>query len=421
MQVFHRISSDSLYRNSLFTLFSTGVTAGLGFIFWMIAARLYDPLQIGIASALVSASGIIASLSLLGLNNSILRYLPTSKRPQELFGSSLIAVLTVCIIGGLIAGIFFPLLSPRIGFVTHSIWLLLVFTIFSACIAANVIIDSVFMANRSTQHVLIRNILQSCMKLVLPILLVSLGSFGLFSALGLGSLAALLLGILILSKHFNLSFRPIVDRHTMRPMLSFSGANYFVSMLGSLPGFLLPIIIVNRLGAEQAAYYYVAFLIASMLFVIPAGIASTVLAEGSYYDSKQSNQRKSLIFIYAVLLPLVIFICLFGSFILHFFGFNYANQSTSALQILAISSLFSAFNYSRAAILNIRHQIYRLVIVHVIEAVSVLICVLSFLSIGINGVALGWLVGQAIMSISYLCINAIPFRSKLLPLTVTAK
>ena len=70
------IMSDSLYRNSIYLMISTLIMSVLGFVFWMVASRLYSADSIGLATAIISVMGLIVGLSVLGLNAGIIRYLP---------------------------------------------------------------------------------------------------------------------------------------------------------------------------------------------------------------------------------------------------------------------------------------------------------------------------------------------------------
>ena len=45
---------------------------------------------------------------------------------------------------------------------------------------------------------------------------------------------------------------------------------------------ILPIMVLNVLGAEQAAYYYIAYAIAALLFMIPSAISMSLFVEGSH-------------------------------------------------------------------------------------------------------------------------------------------
>ena len=60
--------SDPLFKNAYFLMFSSLTSAGSGFFFWLIAARFYSTADIGLASAIISAMGLISMLSLLGFD-----------------------------------------------------------------------------------------------------------------------------------------------------------------------------------------------------------------------------------------------------------------------------------------------------------------------------------------------------------------
>src|SRR5664279_5323018 len=46
-KIYAHFASDSLYRNSIYLMASTGIMAFFGFFFWIINARLYKPEQVG--------------------------------------------------------------------------------------------------------------------------------------------------------------------------------------------------------------------------------------------------------------------------------------------------------------------------------------------------------------------------------------
>ena len=66
---------DPLFKNAYFLMFSSLTSAGSGFFFWLIAARFYSTADIGLASAIISAMGLISMLSLLGFDISLVRFL----------------------------------------------------------------------------------------------------------------------------------------------------------------------------------------------------------------------------------------------------------------------------------------------------------------------------------------------------------
>ena len=106
-------ATDHLLRGSAFLMGAMLAASGVGFAFWLVAARLYTPSEIGIASTLISATTLIAYLSLLGLNNSLVRFLPMSdNRDAEVSQSVLITAG-----GGLLIATAYVLLAPVVALV----------------------------------------------------------------------------------------------------------------------------------------------------------------------------------------------------------------------------------------------------------------------------------------------------------------
>ena len=90
---------DSLYRNSTFLITSQAVAAVSGFLFWVINAHLFTAQNVGLAISFISFGMLVATFTNLGLPNTIIRFLPASKRRGGLFSASLILVLLSSIIG----------------------------------------------------------------------------------------------------------------------------------------------------------------------------------------------------------------------------------------------------------------------------------------------------------------------------------
>jgi len=54
--------SNTLYKNSFFIMLTSTSSAAFGFIFWMLAARLYPQQDVGLASAVISAMSCVFSV-----------------------------------------------------------------------------------------------------------------------------------------------------------------------------------------------------------------------------------------------------------------------------------------------------------------------------------------------------------------------
>ena len=67
--------SVSLYRNTIYLILSFMTINLSGFIFWILAAKLYKPEDVGLASAAISAALFLANVSGLGLGFGLIRLL----------------------------------------------------------------------------------------------------------------------------------------------------------------------------------------------------------------------------------------------------------------------------------------------------------------------------------------------------------
>ena len=68
-----------LYKNAYYLMANTMANSLLGFAFWMVVARFYSPADVGLASALIAAAGLLASISNLGLGFGLIKFLPSAR------------------------------------------------------------------------------------------------------------------------------------------------------------------------------------------------------------------------------------------------------------------------------------------------------------------------------------------------------
>lgn len=67
-----------LFRNAYALVVNTGITAILGFVYWVLAARLFSTNDVGLAAAAISAMTLLAGISLLNLEAVLVRFIPVS-------------------------------------------------------------------------------------------------------------------------------------------------------------------------------------------------------------------------------------------------------------------------------------------------------------------------------------------------------
>ena len=395
---------DSLYRNSVYLMFGTGIMAAFGFIFWIIVSRLYTVEQVGLATTIISVMGLITSFSLLGLNAGLIRFLPSSDRKNDKINTAFTLAALVTIIVTTIFLLGLKGFSPKLLFIKQNIFYSLAFIVFMVFSTLSSLIESVFLAYRSAGFILLINSIFSILKLIFPAIFVFLGAYGIFGSWMLAVIISFLITGIILTSKFDYNPKFVFYDSIIYRIGRYSFGNYIAGFIGGLGTMLLPLMITNLHYPEMTAYYYISMSIIGALFVIPQATSNSLFAEGSNNQRKIKEQvKKAIKIISFLMIPAIILITLLGKYVLTFFGQNYAIEGTEFLQILAISGIFVSINSVYSAIVRVKKMIRFMILVSIISASIVL--GLSYISItngyGLQGVGFSFLIGQIVSSIIY--------------------
>jgi O-antigen/teichoic acid export membrane protein len=384
------MSRDPLYNSSLFIMLGRISASAFGFLFWMIAAKLYSMDEIGIAAVIYSSLSLVQLLSRLGLDYAQTRFV-TFYEKEKIFNSFL-SVTTVA--SFIIASIYVYLIisfSDEVEFSEG--WGFIPIFIFSgALFSIQSTIGNTFISWRRSKQYFIQNILLG-MRVIFLAFLSSFGYMGIILSISIAYIFSISQGMFAISKDLTprIEFNKVFIRNSLR----FSMANYFSSILSSAPVFILPIIILSLLGEESAAKYYITFAVANLIFMIPSAISTSLFVEGSRDDNIDSFKAKSfnaLITIYIILIIIFIFIYLFGGNLLSLFGKEYSDTSY-LLRIFALSSFLVAIYYIYIPFQNIHFCQGAILKINVIYFVALLsLTYILVLKLGIVGAGYAWLI-----------------------------
>ncbi len=404
-KIYTHFASDSLYRNSIYLMLSTAIMAFFGFFFWIINARLYTPEQVGIATTLISVMGLIAGFSNLGLNVGLIRFLPTSKNKNELINSSFLISSVTALILSLIFLFGLHIFSPKLIFLRENFIYVISFVLFVVVLSNNTIVEALFVAYRSAKYTLVKNSVMSITKLFLPLALIAFSAFGIFAAVGLANIIALTLAVIILIRLFNFKISYRHNLNEIKKISAYSFGNYVAGFFGGLPVMVLPIIIVNKIGAAEAGYFYIALMIANFLFIIPQATTQSLFAEGSHSEDDMKEHIKKSVKITALLLfPAILVTIFFGNYVLLVFGKSYSTEAFRLLEIMALSSVFVALNSICGTVLRVRNKIKELISIGAFGAILILVLSYIFIDKGLLGIGIAWLTGQIFATFAYLII-----------------
>ena len=397
--------NDPLFKNSYFLMASAAVTSVLGFIFWIIAARFYETADVGLASAIIAALGLLAIFSNLGLGIGLIRFLPGAKDKgnsmiNTCFTLSGLASMVIALI--FLAGLEFwsPALLPVFQ---HPVFFAS-FIVFAIVWALNPLISCAFLAKRSTEFTFIQNAIASLSKIVMIILLATIFSsaFGIFASAGVAMSVALLIAIFWFLPKVQQGYFPlcIVRREVLNEISHYSGGNYIARIFLQSSPLVLPLMVINILGAEMSAYFYIAWSITAILIVIPTSIFNSLFAEGSNEEETlQVNTKKSLKLFLLLLLPAILVVLVIADKVLLLFGQAYSQNGALLLRIIAVSIIPYSINYLYITIARVKMDISGVIKVSAaITCLTLGLCYFLMLNMGLPGIGLGWLAGQSIVA-----------------------
>ncbi|MFQ6128620.1 MAG: lipopolysaccharide biosynthesis protein [Thermoplasmata archaeon] len=401
-----------LYKNAIFLMANTVAGSALGFFFWMVVARFYEPFEAGLAVVTLQAVVFLAMLSKLGFDVGLVRFLPSSgKNSRDLINSCFTISGAVVILVSIVFLAGLDIWAEKLGFIREN-WIFLVsFILFSVVFVLLPLMNQVMVARRRAEFVLAGSLISGS-RIAFPIFFAMLGfgAFGIFASWSVAMLITVIIGLLLFVPRVNPGYRPVptVKKNVVSEMVHYSAGNYAAEIFGAAPSFLLPLVIVYvfspqglKIAGENVAYYYFALMIAALIFAITSAVCLSLFAEGSHFERElKSNVRKALKLIFVLLIPAVLFVLFFGNYLLLLFGEEYSAEGMALLQIFALSSIFMVFNNVFIATRRVLKRLRPVIAIPAFNAfVIVGLAYVLLNTMGLVGVAVAWALSQGIVSI----------------------
>jgi LmbE family N-acetylglucosaminyl deacetylase/O-antigen/teichoic acid export membrane protein len=394
---------DSMVRNSAFLLGATVVLAGGGFVFWQFAAHLSSPAEVGRAGALISASTLIATFALLGMNNSVIRFLHRSDAAATVnTGTTVVAAAAT--VGSVLFLVGVRWFAPALDLLRHPVAMLL-FALFTVTLAVSLVNDSVFIGLQRSGYILTRNTAVVALRLLLLTALVGLGATGIFTAYSAAVALGLLLYLVVLERRFGLPSRPRIDRVRLGEMWRYSAGNYLATAILMTPTLIMPVLIAQRVDAEHAAYFYIASLLASVLVFVPQAAARSFFADAAAQHG--AGLRASLARVIRIVaiaeVPALLALIALGHVGLGLFGPSYT-AAYPVLVLLGVTSALTSVGYVGSTVLMIAGRLRLLCGLSAVAGTTSVAG--AYLFVGHGLVWAGWslLTGELILAGSYVVV-----------------
>jgi len=393
MQFISAFFRDSLLKNAFYLMATNLTNLILGFIFWVIAARYYSPHDIGTISAVLSSVFLIAMISSLGFPTALLFYLPKDgKNADRIINSCIIASIAASIIFSSIYIFGIDIWTPALGSMFGSLEYDLIFIAVTIFSTVSALISSAFTAGKRSSFHMTKETLFGAVKILPLPLLAGFGAMGIFISWGIGLVLALIMGFLLLSIVWKGYLpRPALDP-VIKSMAGYSAWNYLSGLLNSLPRLVLPIMIVNLISPESTGFFFIAMMVAGLLYGIPQSISSSLLAETSDGAQLWDKVNKAIRFNAALVIPGFFIFIIFGKFVLNLFNPSYAQNASTTLIILAAASLPLSVNTIFTGVRNSQKNVKSVLKINFAISVITFVFALPFIKLwGINGAATAFL------------------------------
>jgi O-antigen/teichoic acid export membrane protein len=392
----------SVHANAVALFLNVLVSAGFGYLSWLLTARIVAPETVGLAAAVVTAAMLCSNLAILGLGITIITFLPRELRdPAALLNGFFTIVVAAaclcCLTFTLVAGGFLK----HLHVLASNVLLGASFIALGTAMSVAILLDGTSVALRRADYALIRAALAGIAKVLLLIcawLAASLSVSTVVAAWSVSTIGACLLGYRQIRSSFpTYRYRPRITGDWGRIALTKGLSNHVLNLSRLAPALAIPLVVTELLSPAENAYWYAAWMIAFLLRFIPETTAHATLAEitnrsASIATGIWRNMSSSFV----VSLVAMIALITIAHPILRLMGPQYASAGTTPLRLLALSIFPQIFTESYILVRRATLQLREANIAFGIVAVaSIAAAAYGAQSHGLVGVAAGWLIVES--------------------------
>ncbi len=398
--------SLSMLSSSLSLIVGKVATMGLGFTFWLVAARTFEQGQVGLAAAAVSAVMLCTQLALLGVGSSlIVNYPAHARQPKALLDTAFSLIGLASLVA---AGCFFALavtLLPHLRIVAENPYFAVAFAVMSLLGTLGILLDQISAVLRRGDQMLARAIVFGVVNIALLVPLGiwsrSSGALTIFAAWVGAAFAMGVIGwIQLWRSPARYRYKPRIERRLAGPLLRAGLPNHWLTLTERAPGLILPIVVTEFVSPEANAAWYAAWMMAWVLYIIPIQVGMTLFAEASHKTAPlarlvRHGVRASLVLGVAGAIVIAAGAPLF----LGILGPGYAAAGVTALRILVIAVVPLTFVQAYFIVCRSTGRLREAVITGVVSATLSIGCAAAAVPGGLTAMALAWLATQVVVSV----------------------
>ena len=399
------LANRDLLINAASMIGTTAITAGLGFVYWWLAARLFSQEAVGFASALISAMSLLGTIGIFGMGTLLIGELP--RQPEQrgaLITTALAVAAGVSAVLGIIFALIAPLVSAELRTLAGGVGTLLLFTAGVVLTAVTLVLDQAMIGMLRGELQLWRNAIFAVGKLGV-LWLVGLwaaggGGLPIYTTWTLGNLASII-GMALIAAMAGARLRVCRPRwELLRRLPGAALGHHALNLALQLPALALPVIVTAILSAALNASFYMSWLLLHLVFAIPYTL-TTVLYAAGIGDRATFAHKLRLTLGLAIALGVLSNIVLWAGadMLLGVFGHAYAEQAGGSLRIMGLAVFPLIIKDHFVAVQRVHERIPRAALLAMIGS-----------ALELAGAAIGasvdGLVGLSIGLVLALCVEA---------------
>jgi O-antigen/teichoic acid export membrane protein len=332
-------NNRELLRNAGSLAATTGLTSVFGFVFWFIAAKEFTKAEVGYGSAAINAMQLLGTIGMFGLGTMLIGELPRRRDRGGLFAASLITSA----LGSMILGLAFLIVIEEFHLknfpeVSGTLSRTLIFAVGVGLTGATLVFDEGTIGLMRGGVQLWRNFAMSGLKLVaLPVTAIGLhDEFGVGISLSfvIGTAVSMVPAAVMLFRSGSRVFHK-PDWPLLRRLFKTALAHNWLNLAIATPPRLIPVIVTLVVSPSANGVFYVAFMLASFLFMVPVHLSTVLFAIASASPELIAEKLRFVLRVSLMIgLPVMAVLAIGAHFALNLFGPGYAALGTVPLWLL---------------------------------------------------------------------------------------
>jgi hypothetical protein len=346
---------------------------------------------LGVAAGLVAANAFLSYLTSFALPFAMLRFGGPDHPISALVNLGVAFSAATSLAAAILFAVIAPVVAPTLGHQLGRPVDVVLFGLAGVGAGAGVLLDNVLAARRRGGAVLVRNTVAGLARPALVAFAAAGDPGQVYLAATMPALVTAVAAYVLLPNLLpGVTLFVFQADPTARAAASFAVHTMPGSLLSGAPQFALPLIAVGVLAAHEYAYFYTAWSVAQIVYLVPAVIANITLSQAT---SESDHLRRARRFCLLLVAPGSVIGILGAGLLLTLYGEAYVDGASTPLRLMLLAAVPWAILMLTKTQLRLEHRFVA------VTALTAVFCAgslgLPFLvgsAAGVTGMAAGWLV-----------------------------